>query len=132
LIISAEPQEWAPYIIQRAEDTARSLQARRQRLPLLSAVDRTSRTDVGIPIGSIGASRSALPTTIIDPAYSRQHLVGSIQSLNAALASAEPGDVIELLPGHYLIDGRGIGISRGGRQDFVEMKASISTALDIR
>ena len=116
--IGRTPRQWAPYIIHRAENHGALVTGSAAiAASLLTAVDRTSGAGVGIPTGWIGASSNALPTTRLDPADSRQHLVGSIQSLNAAVGSAAPGDVIELLPGRYRIDGRGIAINRAGRQD---------------
>ena len=116
--IGRTPRQWAPYIIHRAEKHGALVTGSAAiAASLLTAVDRTTGAGVGIPTGWIGASSNALPTTRLDPADSRQHLVGSIQSLNAAVGSAAPGDVIELLPGRYRIDGRGIAINRAGRQD---------------
>ena len=112
------PREWAPYLIHRAEGHGTLVTSSAAiAASLLTAADRMTRVGVGISAGRIGASRETLPTTGLDPADSRQHLVGSIQSLDAALGSAVPGDIIELLPGRYRIDGRGISIVRAGRRD---------------
>ena len=112
------PREWSPYITRRAAGNNELVIGVADAFAsLLNYVDRTSRKDGGVLVDWVGARRDILSSPGLDPADPHYHLVGSIQSLDAQLRQAQPGDVFELLPGNYRIDGRGLGISQPGRQD---------------
>ena len=105
------PREWAPYVERRASGhhpvivEAASLLARAlRRMDILRRGE-----DVPIPPG-IGASpaRSGTP-----PTTSAKLVLNSAQ-LAAAIAQATPGQVITLVPGSYVIEGRGLRLDRPG------------------
>ncbi len=104
------PREWAPYIERRAQGNhglivqAGSLMSR-----YLLRMDRLPRPDdPAIPPG-IGAAvaRSGTPPTAA-------RLVLNPAQLAAAIAQATPGQVIQLVPGTWRIDGRGLALNRPG------------------
>jgi hypothetical protein len=116
--VDRTPREWSPYIMHRAVGHNVLLTSAAEALAsLLNYMDRASRVNGSVSPEWVGANRGALSSRSLDPSDSHQHLVGSIQSLQGDLSEVVPGDVIELLPGHYRIEGHGLSISRPGRQD---------------
>ena len=105
------PREWAPYLERRAmghrgwmvEGTAVVSQ-------WLQHADRLRREEeIAIP-ANVGASVARSGPT----PPGRIRMVAGIADLHAAVAGAQPGDVITLLPGRYVQTGRNIVVSRGG------------------
>jgi hypothetical protein len=116
--VDRTPREWSPYITRRAAGNSELVMGIAGALAsLLNYMDRTPRKDGGVLVDWVGARRDTLSGSELNPADPRDHLVGSVQSLDAQLRQAQPGDVFELLPGNYRIDGRGLSISQPGRQD---------------
>lgn len=109
--VGRAPRIWAPYIERRASGhdplivgTA-GLVAR-----WLLAVDRLkSPNDLPWP-SWVGANPRRLAE--LNPAHLQA--VSTTQELFAAVARAKPGDVIELMPGRYRLDGSGLHITRPG------------------
>jgi hypothetical protein len=111
LDLNRTPREFAPYVERRASGNhglivmAGDLIAR-----FLLRMDRLPREgEPAIPpaIGASAARSGAPPQTMA-------RLVTNTQQLAAALASAEPGQVIQLVPGTYRLEGRGLLLNRPG------------------
>ena len=109
--IGRTPREWAPYLQRRAIG---------HRPLIVNAVDlatgwliHADRLAVSEPFklpASVGASveRSGSAPD------GRLRQVASLQALAEAAANAQPGDVIELLPGHYHFGGYSIKFNQPG------------------
>lgn len=75
----------------------------------------------------IGAQRTG---TAMPPGPER--LVGTVEELRGAVASAEPGDVITLMPGAYRIARASVAIMRAGRENApVVVRARLPGSVDI-
>ncbi len=110
------PREWAPYLLHRAEGHRPAITHSTAFVAeLLERMDRIPDVSASGSPTWVGASEDASTTTDVNPAE-RRRPIGSIQLLEAAVGSAMPGDIIELLPGHYRIESV-IYISRPGRPD---------------
>ena len=105
------PREWAPYLERRAVGHNRLIVDGTAIVSgyLLRADRQPRREDPAIPVG-VGASpaRSARPPTPM------ARLVETPSQLAAAVAAATPGMVIQLVPGTYRLDGRGLALNRPG------------------
>jgi hypothetical protein len=105
------PREWAPYVERRASGNhaliaeAGSLLSR-----YLLRMDRQRRMDDPVVPPVAGASPARSGTAPAGMA----RLVENPTQLAAVLATANPGQVIQLVPGTYRIDGRGLSLSRPG------------------
>jgi parallel beta-helix repeat protein len=110
------PREWAPYLVRRAEgNNPLIVGATKVVGRLLDYMDRVPDRPPRVQLAWFGAKRDAVAGTGPNRANALPRLVGSMDSLIAALNDAEPGDIIELLPGRYSIEGRGIQITRPGK-----------------
>lgn len=111
LSLGRAPRILAPYIEKRTSGHNPAIVAAgRQAAAWLRAVDRPPmRADLPWP-GWVGASTARIAHA--DPAHIRE--VRSVAELIQAVASANPGDVIELLPGTYRLTGYGLRIDRPG------------------
>jgi len=116
--IDRPPRELAPYLVHRAEKH-RPLIVKSAAFAAgyLERMDRMANVDFRDPTSWVGASETASRTGASDDGLGRHYRIGSIDALVAALNSAQPGDVIELEPGRYRIEGRGLRINRPGRPD---------------
>ena len=104
------PREWAPYIERRAQgNNSLFVQVGDLVARTLLRMDRLPRPDEPVIPPSIGAAaaRSGTPPTAA-------RLVLNPAQLAAALAQATPGQVIQLVPGTWRIDGRGLALNRPG------------------
>lgn len=108
------PREWAPYLQRRAMKhrplivDSVDLLAR-----WLIYADRLSPAEPVKPPAVPGASAErsgAVPAGRLRP-------VSSLQALAEAVASAKPGDVIQLLPGQYRFAGYSIKVNQAGTAD---------------
>ncbi|MFL6631194.1 MAG: right-handed parallel beta-helix repeat-containing protein [Massilia sp.] len=111
--VGRAPRTLAPYIEKRSsghhpliENTGRRVAA------TLVVLDRGA---VDVPPVRLSLSAGAQPRPAGQDAAGIQ--VATPDALLAALKAAAPGDVITLAPGTYRFDGKGIGISRAGRED---------------
>ncbi|HEY0184036.1 MAG TPA: right-handed parallel beta-helix repeat-containing protein [Rhodopila sp.] len=108
------PREWAPYLQRRAA---------KHRPLIVNAADLVARW-------LIYADRLAPPQPFTLPAFAgatvsrsgiappgRLRVVASLPALAEAAATAEPGDVIQLEPGHYRFGGYSIKFNRPGTAD---------------
>ncbi len=105
------PREWAPYL-QRRVDGHRPLMVDATNVVagLLVRADRLPRGDVTLlpPILGASVARSGpVPPGRLRP-------VATLDELKSAVASAQPGDVIQLSPGHYRFEGSAIQASQPG------------------
>ena len=111
--IAEPPRTWAPYLLRRASGHDPVI---RGATALLAAyLNRADRLPYAGPVSVppwFGAAPSRPPAPV--PPGGRLRPVGSLAALGAALASARPGDVIELLPGTYRLEGRGFYLDRAG------------------
>jgi hypothetical protein len=105
------PREWAPYLQRRAlghrpliVDTIDVITS------WLIYADRLSPSEPS----RLPALQGASPDRSGPPATGRIRLAASTASLSEAIATAEPGDVIQLLPGSYRLNGNAIQIRQGG------------------
>lgn len=104
------PREWAPYLERRAQGHRGSITGGTALVAdYLMWVDRLERRVPIEPPAQVGASPIRSGT-----AGGRLRQVLSQADLRAAVASAEPGDVIELAPGRFTFFDRQIGIIRPG------------------
>lgn len=106
------PREWAPYLDRRAEGHRTSITEGTGLVTgYLMVADRLPRPQPVMPPPRIGASadRSGKPA-------GRTRSVAGQADLRAAVANAQPGDVIELAPGRFRFTDRQIGIGRPGTQ----------------
>ena len=105
------PREWAPYLERRAMGhRSQMVEATAVVSQWLLHVDRLQRgDDIVIPpnVGAAVARSGATPP-------GRVRAVAGIADLTAAVAGAQPGDVITLLPGRYVQSGRNIVVGRAG------------------
>jgi len=112
------PREWVPYLLRRAQNNGALIS-----WPISAAVTLLERADripggaTTLPPDWVGARAGVASGSDINPSDTHQRLVGSASALYDAINTAVPGDVIELLPGHYRIEDRGIRIGRPGRKD---------------
>ncbi|MDE2517705.1 MAG: hypothetical protein KGL12_16890 [Rhodospirillales bacterium] len=111
LSLGRAPRIFAPYIEKRTSGhNPLIVAAGKQAAAWLHAVDRLPmRADLPWP-DWVGASAARIARA--DPAHIRQ--VASVAELTQAVGSANPGDVIELLPGTYRLTGYGLRITRPG------------------
>ncbi|GEM_PF-449443 len=105
------PREWAPYLDRRAMGHRSSMvEATSWVSDWLLHADRMQRGgEIVVPANVGAAVERSGPTP-----PGRVRPVASIADLGAAVAAAQPGDVITLLPGRYLQRGRNIQVSRAG------------------
>lgn len=105
------PREWAAWL-QRAEpgDDPLLRPATDAVAAWLTEADRLAVGNAVLLPASLGASVSR--SGDIPPG--RLRLVSSLQDLADAAGDAEPGDVIQINPGHYLFQGLPIHLSRPG------------------
>lgn len=109
--VGRAPRLWAPYIEHRAQGH-NPLITRTSNLVAqwLETADRLGAAP-GVPFPDwIGADPHHLASA--DPIYLRA--VATTAELRQAIATAQPGDVIELMPGHYHVGPYGLGIDRPG------------------
>ena len=124
------PREWAPYLERRAMGHRGQMVAATGLVSqwLLHA-DRLQRDDEIVIPANVGASVARSGPT----PPGRIRTVAGIADLTAAVAGAQPGDVITLLPGRYLQTGRNIVVSRGGTAtapiDFAHRKPMVGRPL---
>ncbi len=111
------PREWAPYLVRRAEGHPFIVNATAVVARLLYYMDRVPGGPRRVQLAWFGAKRDAAVGAGPHPANALPRLVGSMDSLIAALGDAKPGDIIELLPGRYRIEDRGIQITQPGQPD---------------
>jgi nitrous oxidase accessory protein NosD len=105
------PREWAPYLQQRASGNHWLIVMVTGKVAgYLTAMDRLERT--GEPSLPPQAGASVVRSGVAGVGMLRQ--VASTQQLEAALAAATPGQVIQLLPGTYDTSGRGLRMVRAG------------------
>ena len=104
------PREWAPYLERRA-DRHRSIIVDSTSLvaDTLLSMDRLARQPGGATPTGIGAApeRSGI-------GGGRVRAVMNQADLAAAVANAQPGDVIQLMPGRHVFQGRQMSLSRAG------------------
>lgn len=106
------PREWAPYLDRRAEGHRASItEGTALVTSYLVAADRLPRSQPVTPPARIGAAPDRSGS-----AAGRVRQVVSQADLRAAVANAQPGDVIQLAPGRFPFNGRQIGINRPGTQ----------------
>lgn len=109
--VGRTPREWAPYLQQRAAGNhALIVMAAGKVAGFLDAMDRLERFGEPALPPQAGASVARSGTA---PAGMLK-LVTSTPQLEAALAAATPGQVIQLLPGTYTVGGRGLQVTRPG------------------
>ena len=105
------PREWAPYLQRRAEGN-NNLYVEGAALvaDYLQRMERLPRTEDPIipPLVGAAAIRSGTPPAVMT------RLVLNTAQLGAAIAEATPGQVIQLVPGTYALDGRGLVLVRPG------------------
>lgn len=105
------PREWAPYIQQRASGNHWIFEAVAGKTAgYLLAMDRLERVSEPALPPQAGASVARSGVT---PAGMGRLVTNSAQ-LEAAIAAATPGQVIQLVPGTYQVDGRGFRVTRPG------------------
>ncbi len=105
------PREWAPYLARRAENHRPILvNATAAVGGYLVGVDRLARAGVPDLPGWIGASADRSGPV----PRGRVRMVAGQADLRAAIANAEPGDVIQLVAGRYPFTGDQIAIGRAG------------------
>ena len=76
------------------------------------------RLDRGAPGTALAAFPGIGAQTAITPApFGKERLVGTVDELRAAIGSAQPGDVITILPGAYRIARGSVAIERPGREN---------------
>lgn len=105
------PREWAPYVEQRASGNHWLFVAAAGHLArYLREVDQLDRHGEPAIPALAGASvvRSGTPPS------GMARLVTTMAQLEAAVAAAVPGQVIQLVPGTYPLGGRGLRIDRPG------------------
>lgn len=104
------PREWAPYLERRA-DRHRSIivDSTAMVADYLISADRLKRPPGGDPPANIGASAERS-----GPLLGRVRQVVSQADMAAAIAAAQPGDVIQLVPGRFTFTGRQMTASRPG------------------
>lgn len=106
------PREWAPYLDRRAQGHRSSITDPTALVAdYLLAADRMTLTQPAEPPARIGAS-----PTRSGSAAGRVRQVVNQADLRAAVANAQPGDIIQLAPGRFRFTGRQIGIDRPGTQ----------------
>lgn len=109
--IGRTPREWAPYLQQRAAGNHWIFVTVAGKVAgFLEAADRLERA--GEPAIPPQAGASVVRSGVAPPGQVK--LVSGTQQLEAALAAAMPGQVIQLLPGTYGIGGRGLQVARAG------------------
>ena len=109
--IGRTPREWAPYLQQRAAGNhALFVMGAGKVAGTLEAMDRLERA--GEPALPPQAGASVVRSGVAPAGMVK--LVTNTQQLEAALAAATPGQVIQLLPGTYGVAGRGLFMSRPG------------------
>lgn len=107
------PRALGPYIEQRSSGHNPAIEAFGGFASrTLLALDRGAPTMAPVPALTLGAQAQAAGTD--SPAGVQ---VSSPADLRAALAKAQPGDVITLLPGRYPLSGGSLEASRPGRAD---------------
>lgn len=96
------PREWEPYLERRA-DRHRSIivDSTAMVADYLISADRLKRPPGGDPPANIGASAERS-----GPLLGRVRQVVSQADMAAAIAAAQPGDVIQLVPGRFTFTGR--------------------------
>lgn len=105
------PREWVPYLQQRAlKHRPLILNTVGLAMRWLIYADRLTLAEPFKLPASLGASADRSGTA----QQGRLRVVSSLQALGAAAATAEPGDVIQLEPGHYRFSGYSIKFSRPG------------------
>ncbi len=108
------PREWAPYLNRRAEKhRAVVVETTGAVADLLLRADRLTRADRTELPSSIGAA----PERSGSVPAARGRLVAGQADLAAAAANAQPGDVIQLVPGRYPFSGNPVLITRPGTAD---------------
>jgi parallel beta-helix repeat protein len=116
--IDRTPRELAPNLVHRAEDHRPLIvNSAAFAAGVLERMDRMANVQFRDPTSWVGASETASRTGASDNSLGPHHLVDSVESLTAALNAAEPGDIIEIKPGRYRIEGGGLRIDRPGRPD---------------
>ena len=109
--VGRAPRIWAPYIAKRGRNHNPLIVALAQRASAyLLGVDRLAAPD-DLPWPDwVGAN----PDRVAQENPARVRLVNSVAELAGAVASANPGDIIEMLPGDYHFTGAGLRIQRPG------------------
>ncbi|MBU6497499.1 MAG: hypothetical protein KGJ41_08635 [Rhodospirillales bacterium] len=111
--VGRTPRELAPYIVRRASGhrSAITVTAGLVSGALIAADGLAPPPGPRLPVWwGASPARSTPPP----PAGAQTHLIGSVGELRAALQSASPGDIIELLPGTYRISYPSIGLTAAG------------------
>ena len=115
--IDRPPRELAPYLVHRAEKHRPLIvNTAGFAAEILERMDRVGHVEFTGPAWT-GASTAPSLSGVSQNGLGQHHLVDSTQSLIAALNAADPGDVIEIKPGRYRIEGGGLRINRPGRPD---------------
>ena len=105
------PREWAPYLERRASGHQSILvDATALVADYLNGVDRIPNRQAVEPPPNIGAS----PDRSGQQPRGRPIAIASQADLRAAVAAAQPGDILTILPGRYVFNDRQIGIARPG------------------
>lgn len=109
--IGRTPRQWAPYLERRAQD---------HRPLIVHAVawlttwlDYADWMQVAKPL-PLPASLGASPDRSGPTPEGRLRMVDSMAALRQAIATAQPGDVIQLAPGHYRLKGHYLKLVRPG------------------
>jgi len=109
--LNRTPREFAPYVERRASGNHGLVVAAGDLVTrFLLRIDRLAREGEAVVPPSIGAAAARSGT----PPEAMARLVTNTRQLAAALASAEPGQVIQLVPGTYRLEGRGLLLNRPG------------------
>lgn len=105
------PREWAPYLDRRAEKHRWSIvEGTALVTRWLIHADRLGPDGALVPPWRLGADIERSGT----PPAGRIRIASSIEALEAAIATAQPGDVVQVAPGTYRHAGRALSIVRGG------------------
>jgi hypothetical protein len=108
--LARTPREWAPYLDRRAQGHRPSIVNSTALVTgYLLIADRLTVPQPVDPPPNVGAAPERSGT-----ASGRLRFVSGQEDLRAAVANAEPGDVIQLIPGRFAFGGRQININRPG------------------
>ena len=109
--VGRTPRQWAPYLERRANEHSPLIVGA---VGLAAAwLNHADRLDVSEPL-PLPASLGASPARSGPDATGRLRIVGTLAELQQAVNTAQPGDVIQLLPGDYRQNGFRIGLVHPG------------------
>lgn len=109
--IGRTPRQWVPYLERRASEHSPLIVGA---VDLVAAwLNHAGRMSAGAPF-LLPASLGASPARSGPAATGRMRIVGNLAELQQAVTTAQPGDVIQLLPGDYRQSGFRIGLNRPG------------------